>query len=176
MKDYPVIKYVIFFICGIIIQYNFELSFSFLATTSLILIIVLIGIQFIKSKFKSNLIISIFLIFLITLSGSIYFTSRTLSKTEYPFEKAKLTKSIVYGEIISINLKQEQKLSMVISVDSVNIKGKTLVLSSKYMCNIKENDIKLLDKLYDKIEIGNSISVTGTINRARDERNPGEFD
>ncbi len=176
MKNYPVIKYVLFFISGIIIQKYLNLSIILLFWIVPILFLVLIGLQFIKSKFNFNLLISILLILLVVSSGSLYFSSRTIIKTEYPFAKAKLTKSIIYGKIKSIKLKQEQKLSLVVEVDSVNIKGKSLLLDSDFICNIKEKNAKLLDKLYDKIGVGNYVRIKGTINRARDERNPGEFD
>jgi len=176
MKDYPVIKFVIFFIGGIILQNSLDLSFGLLFGTTLFFVLVLVGLQFIKSKFNSNFIISILLILLVISSGSLYFSSRTIIKTVYPFAKAKLTKSIVYGTIKSIKLKQEQKLSMVIGVDSVNTKEGSRLVDTDFICNVKEKNSKLLDKLYNKIGIGNYVRIKGTINRPRDERNPGEFD
>jgi len=175
MKDYPVIKYVVLFIVGIVAQYYFDLSFSILIGIVAFLIMTIVILRLTKSEFSKN-IISVILLILIASSGALYFSSRTIKKTEYPFERTKLTKSIIYGTIKSINLKHEPKLSMVLDIDSLNIKGKTIHIKSDFLCNIKEKNSRQLNKLYDKIGVGNYVKIKGTINKPRNERNPGEFD
>ncbi|NOX64799.1 MAG: ComEC family competence protein, partial [Chlorobi bacterium] len=176
MKDYPVIKYVVFFIVGIVTQYYFDLSFSILLGIVAFLIMIVVILRLTKSEFNKNIISAILLMLLIASSGALYFSSRTMIKTEYPFERTKLTKSIIYGTVKSINLKHEPKLSMVVNVDSINIKGRSVFIKSDFLCNIKEKNSKQLSKLYNKIGVGNYVKIKGTINKPRNERNPGEFD
>lgn len=176
MKNYPVIKYVVLFIIGIITQHYIGLSFSMLLVIVISLFLMLVILQLIKTKLNLITTSSVLLVLLIMSSGALYFTSRTMIKTEYPFNRTKLTKSIIYGTAKSINLMHEPKLSMIIEVDSVNIKGKTIFFKSDFLCSIKEKNPKLLNNLYDKIGVGNYVKIKGTINKPRGERNPGEFD
>lgn len=176
MKDYPVIKYVVLFIVGIITQHSFGLSFGILLGIVISLALIVLILQLLKFKFNTSTTSAVLLVLLITSTGALYFSSCTMIKTEYPFEKTKLTKSEIYGTVKSIKLKHEPKLSMVVEVDSINIKGRTVFINSNFLCNIKEKNYRRLGKLYDKIGVGNYVKIKGTINKPRNERNPGEFD
>ncbi len=174
MKDYPVIKYVILFIVGIIMQNYFGVSFNILLSIVVSLTLILILLRIIK--FKRRIIPLILILLLIISTGALYFSSRTIIKNDYPFKKTKLTKSTVYGTIKNINLKHEPKLSLIIEVDSVKVTGKTIPIKNNFICNIKEKNPGSLNKFYDKICVGNYVIIKGTINKPREERNPGEFD
>ncbi|MEN8194532.1 MAG: DNA internalization-related competence protein ComEC/Rec2 [Bacteroidota bacterium] len=168
------IRFVIFFIIGILVQYLFELPFVVLSISAGVTLLLVLGFYFYKTSLK--LVLTILVALMIVLVGSLYYSSRTLTKTEYPFDKTKLSKSLVYGKIKSISLKHEEKFSMIIAVDSMNRKGNSYLLKENFLCNVKEKNPRSLNKLYNKISIGNSIRIKGTINRPRGERNPGEFD
>jgi len=176
VKDYPLIKYVIAFIIGIIFQsiINIEIQtllylfiLGFLISTTLFLIF---------KKIPRSLLVSLSIYFLIFITGASYFAINNLVKSEYPFEKNRIKDAVVYGSVSKINLLHDTKLTFVVEIDSVKIKQKLYSLSDNFLCSINRPNRKNLAKFYDEIEIGNRVEIKGTVQKARGRRNPGEFD
>lgn len=171
MKQYPMIKFVILFIIGIVIQNYLIIPFFPLLIIVLLSIILLIFIKFFNLNFTTLIIL-----ILVISTGALYYSSRNIDTTEYPFAKTKLTKSIAYGTVEEISLKYDGKFNLIISTDSLLLKGQKSELNILLRCNIKDKDRSKLERKYDKLGVGQKVRIKGTINKARGERNPGEFD
>lgn len=176
MKDYPLIKYVVAFIIGIVFQsiINIEIQtllyffiLSFLISTTLFLIL---------KKIPRSLLVSLSFYFMIFITGASYFAINDLDKSEYPFEKSRIKDAIVYGSVSKVNLLHNTKLTFVVEIDSVIIEQKLFSLNENFLCSINQPNQNNLSKFYNEIEIGNKVEIKGTIWKARERRNPGEFD
>ncbi len=171
MKQYPMIKFVILFVIGIVIQNYLIIPFVPLLIIVLLGIILLIFNKFFNLKFTTPIIL-----ILVLSTGALYYSSRNIHTIEYPFAKTKLTKSIAYGTVEEISLKYDGKFNLIILTDSLSLKGQKSELNILLRCNIKEKERSKLEKKYNELGIGQKVSIKGTINKARGERNPGEFD
>lgn len=171
MKNYPAIKYALFFIAGIIIEFFFQLSFLIW----MILVAVIVTTVIISSLFKIKYV-NRFVFLIIIATGGLYSSARNIQTVEYPFTKTKITQSIIYGIVEDISLPQDQKILLVVRSDSINLKGDKDITNVTMRCNIKEKNKSSLEKKYEQLGIGQKIKIKGTINKARGKRNPGEFD
>lgn len=171
MKDYPLIKYVLFFVFGILGANSFSFLFQYIFSSFIIITTIAILLQIKKIKFS-------FFLFILSsfLFGSVYSSIRDNGNVQYPFEKTKISKTVISGKIENIELLHNNEFKLLISTDSVNINDSAIALLTKIQCNISSEANKKLEKLYDKLAIGNKLKLIGTLRKGRDERNPGEFD
>ncbi len=174
MSNYPLIRFVLIFISGIIVQSiaNFQILHLILILVfffSLTLILHLV----IKNNYENAKAFS--LLFVIVLSGSAYYSAYNQTKIKYPFEKPKLSNARIFGKIDDIELKKEGRITFSIITDSLLTKEKKYLNRSKLLCSIYDDD-KSVKKLFYRLFIGNKIYLGGTVQKARDERNPGEYD
>lgn len=174
MKDYPIIKFTLFFIAGIILQHYFPLGQVFLFGAFIFTLLLLASIYIFK-LFLQHKIISYLVIVSIILFGALMYISATYTKTHYPFKTPKLKNTVLFGTISKIELIKEKRLTFYLQVDSLNVKNKTIKLQSKIICNVYASQSEV-DSLYDNLQIGNYIKYTATVNRPKNERNPFEFD
>jgi competence protein ComEC len=172
MKNYPLIKYVLAFIVGIISTDLFFISlntFLLISISLLITVIVFSVVKHVKFSFALWLLLIIF-------TGNIYYSLRIDNKSVYPFAADKISGANLYGTITGINLIQKDKIKLIVHSDSVMVKDSTHLLQNYFLCNITEKKHKKLKRLYNELGIGYKIKISGTIRKGRERRNPGEFD
>lgn len=174
MSNYPLIRFVIIFIAGIIVQSVFQLQDSYLIAFLVTFICVQIVLMFLKQK-KIETIKNIFIYPIILLFGATHYAAFNMSEIKYPFDKPKLADSKIFGTVGNIELKKEGRITFTLIADSLKTKEKKYSGSFKLLCSIYDKD-KSLRNLYDRLSVGNKIVFNGIVQRARDERNPGEFD
>ncbi|NMB82292.1 MAG: ComEC family competence protein, partial [Ignavibacteria bacterium] len=171
MNDYPLIKFVILFICGIILQ---SLISSNLITL-LITFLTLFLISIILYGIKRSSISGILLLLTVFVYGMLHFSLYKKDKVNYPFEKSVIKDAYLYGKIVDINLIRPDRVIFYVSVDSVQSENKIYIGNLKFLSTVKDTSENLYH-FYNNTAIGNSVKIKGTIARARDKRNPGEFD
>jgi len=175
MKDYPLVKIVVAFICGIILQkyLSFSPEIYFIIILSFIILILII----IKLKLFNNftIIISAFG-YLIFLTLGIFIAE--VNKQEHILLSPNIYKYknlTAYGTISNIELIREKEIIFNLDVDSLKLSHDVLRKNIKLVCKIRDTK-KRLDSVYSTILPGNIISISGNYNKAREMRNPGEFD
>jgi len=80
----------------------------------------------------------------------------------------------MYGSISRIELKKYGRISVLIETDSIITNEWKYKVKEKIICSIYDEDGKIY-QLYMKLRVGNKTSILGTLQKAQDERNPGEF-
>lgn len=174
MSNYPLIKFVIVFALGIVLQSLLQLPlftlYLFFASAVLISVI----LYLIRT---SNLeaVRNIFLILSILLFGLVYYSSFTQLKITYPFREPKYANAQIIGTVRNIELKKEGRIIFFLAVDSVATKEGAIKRNYNFLCSIYDSE-KNITTLFDKLKIGNRIQLNGVLQKPRNERNPGEFD
>lgn len=105
----------------------------------------------------------------------IHFSSYRNEKVKYPFNLPINKNAVVFCKISDISLSKKDRIVLTIETDSIRITDRLVNANVRLLCSVKDSETKL-DQFYSSIEIGNSLIITGTIARARENRNPGEFD
>lgn len=174
MKDYPLIKFSIVFVIGILLAPMIDIS-----EISLLLIAIglsafsLVLIIFFNQDFSfTKSILAYFLI----LIASVYLTQIRTEQFNSPLLKYHKEKSVkVYGEVESIELIREYEVLFTLKTDSILIADKTYLSSDKILCKLR-GDSTERELFYDDVMPGNYIYAEGTFLKGRERRNPGEFD
>ncbi|MFZ1519433.1 MAG: DNA internalization-related competence protein ComEC/Rec2 [Ignavibacteriaceae bacterium] len=175
MKDYPFIKFTLLFVFGILIQRILQPDFilliivfiaSVLTTLLLKVLIKHKKFQYLHKMSLSFAIISVGLFVAIQNSGEI---KSPLSS--YYKEK----NSTLYGEVKSVELIKSYEVLFTVKTDSMIIDNKTFYNPDYLICKFRGDSAKRV-KLYSEIKPGNKIFLTGTFQKGREQRNPGEFD
>jgi len=174
MNDYPVIKFTILFTAGILIQHLFNVDYQifYLFLISLAVYCLLFIKQIHRHFPLTNQIILFMLIILFGMSTSVLNKNTTKELPENIIHKKN---TITYGEIKGINLIQKDKLIFEIKTDSILTSYVKDTRTYILRCTIKEKKNILL-KFYNSIYPGNKLKIIRSIYKARDKRNPGEFD
>lgn len=162
----------IFFICGILLQFYFQIEkrvllylFLLSASTSAIFLLYI----------KINSIKNISLLSSIILIGSLFYSLNEKENSVYPFKEPKIRNVFVYGKIYSIDLQKKDRINFYLKTDSLNYENGKLKTDLNILVRVSDTKIKL-DSLYELLSIGNSILINTTIFKPRNQRNPGEFD
>lgn len=172
MPKFPVIILVVAFTTGLLFQFLFPINTSTYILTLLILIVfIFVSYYFVKR----SLFLQIFLVLAISCIGALYLTMKQENEPFYPFEVPKIRNAKIIATIEKIDLLKKNKISTEINIISVNNKEFENSISSKFLCNMWKDTTRSLELIYTNLEIGNTISFIGTIKKARDQRNPGEF-
>lgn len=164
----------IIFISGIIVQSVVHIQIFYLIVTLIILICLTIFLLLLKKK-DYEIARNISLLLAIAVFGSAYYGASNQKEIKYPFEKPKLSNSHVFALIDNIELKKEGRITFSLITDSLVTKEKTYLGSHKLLCSIYDED-KPIEKLFNRLSVGNKIDLKGTVQKPRDERNPGEYD
>ena len=173
IKKYPLIKYVLAFIIGIISTSVFELPMEKIFIPMLLIIFVITQL-ILKNNFPDiRTIISLTIVLVL---GNYYFSIREIKNSDYPFHKTRIVNSVLFGEVQEISLIHKDRLSFVLQSDSMMIKDSLINLKMKIKCNLSSKYKQRLYKIFNRLGIGNKIRLEGTMRKARGERNPGEFD
>ncbi len=96
-------------------------------------------------------------------------------KAVYPFDSQKVSNAVVYGKVNNIELIKEERIVFNIKTDSLFLNGKKTVMKISLIASLREA-ISNVNQKYREIGVGNYLECRGNIFRARNERNPGEFD
>lgn len=174
MRNYPLIKFVLIFIIGILIQKIAELTFHqwFYTTIFLLLLFILASLILRKRNFQT---LSLLLYFLVMSFGAMFFALDQSNKTIFPFEKYKYRNTYVYGEITDLELYQTDRIEFTAEVDSVEHEDKTVQANLKLLCRIYPKKEENAGRIFKNISIGNEFIAKGTLTKAPNKRNPGEF-
>ncbi len=174
MNNYPLIKFVILFIAGIILQSFLNLSLLSLIIFLSISLLVYIIIRFTNLKERYSLKI-IALVIVIVLFGSGYYSIYNQNQPAYSFDEEKYSNANITGTIENIGRKREGRLNIYIISDSIYVKNKFYTQKYNLLCSIYDEN-KNIDSVYNILKVGNKISIIGSLQKPRGERNPGEFD
>ncbi|MCH8326082.1 MAG: DUF4131 domain-containing protein, partial [Bacteroidetes bacterium] len=174
MNDYPVIKFTILFINGLLIQhlFNVDIQIFYFFLISLVVYILLIIKRIYQHFPLANQIILFVLIILFGISTAILNKNTTKELPENIIHKKP---TITYGKIEKVNLIQKNKIVFEIRTDSILISNIKDTYPYVLQCTFKEKKNTLL-KFYNSIYPGYKLKITRSIYHARDRRNPGEFD
>ena len=175
MKNYLVIRIVLCFICGIILQQFITVGILLLAVVYFLTFVFYI-ISSRSLSHNKRLIISILINLLFILAGNY---SSAISFSGHQFYSENIEKEnefTLYGTIESIYLKSKSGLKFEINTDSAIANKLMLHRKVILLCNVKDENNKKLDSLYSCVSPGNKICATGTLIKGRLCRNPGEFD
>jgi competence protein ComEC len=171
MKDYPVIKFSLFFIAGISLQPYLPVSAN-LNMILLVMFLFLFAVIYLFEKGKSVPIVSsVLLLLIVSLIG---YTSKNIQQKSRNFlpDSVYVAKNLsAYGVVESIDLPGGEGFSFLLRTDSISIKS-TLRTHINLLCKLYDtSSVKILNELRP----GNIIKITGTYKKGREERNPGEF-
>ena len=175
MKNYPIIKITLFFIIGILSQKLLPLKFEVLFLIILLSFSVVILFPFVY-KAKGSITPAIPIIICYLAAGALTYSIYISGLKPYPFEKLKYSGCSAYGTVRSIELMKEGRVIFNAGIDSVNILSKSYKLQHEFIVRLYEEDRIKLKRIYEELQIGSKFSLKGTIQQARDKRNPGEFD
>ena len=178
MKDYPVIKFTLYLIIGIILGQLFPIVVSLSTFLIYLLILSTISVPFFVRRFsKLRLISSNFLApLLIIFFGAISFSVSQLNKPEYPFQNTRLKNTVVIGKIKSIELIRKNSFKFSLITEKVIYKDSVAEVELNILCKVKEKNPKKLLRLFYSLKIGYKIKLSGTFYKANGKRNPGDFD
>ncbi len=172
MNKYPIIKFTLLFIIGILTQSFFQFpTLYYLLSVVLITFIVIIGkiSNFVsKPKFYQLSFTIVVILF-----GSIYLSLHQTKNASYPFELPKIKNAEIKGLVLNVDLLSNKKLSMefeLIKLNNERVEGNKFILN---IWNDKDTEIK---EIYNKLKIGAILNLKGNVSRAKNKRNPGEFD
>ncbi len=174
MNNYPLIKYAILFVIGILIAPFIKIDWTiFLIGILSACLFLLISVLFLKDK--ATLLKSTIAYILIIISSAY----NTQLRTE-PFDSAlikyyKEKDVIVYGKVESVELKREYEINFTIITDSIIIANNNYKEQEKLLCKFRGDTLDR-DVLYENIMPGNFVYIEGIFLKGRERRNPGEFD
>jgi competence protein ComEC len=104
-----------------------------------------------------------------------YFCINNVEKIIYPFKQEKIRKVSAAGVIKEMELMKSGSLRFTAEIKSMSKDVKKVELGNNFLVRIYDEQTNL-DSIYDRLKIGSEFEITGTIQKGRGERNPGEFD
>lgn len=176
MKDHPLIKVTLLFLSGIILQKYLSLNIKLLFYLASFFFIIAF-IQLILSKGRPTKSLHIPIAIVTVLIGSISFQIAFIRLQPYPFKIPKLKNVTAMGQVESIELKREKNFKFILKTKHLVIDKKDINCDIRVLCTVgEENNQRKLDSIYNSLHCGNILTMDGTISRARQARNPWEFD
>lgn len=178
MLKYPLIKFTLLLIIGLILQRLFFFQFSFLLVLISCLVILIICFAVVVKYYKyssgwSYIIINILLFMAIVGSGMTLLSSSNQHSIEYPFDDPRILSAKVFGIIKNIELSSNGNNEFLLKADSIFFDERKVIGHFLLLSKVKEDK---KSKSNPGISIGNKIFVTGIIQKGRERRNPFEFD
>ena len=175
MKSYPVIRVVIFFISGILLQHFISINFVYFpAALAAVLIFIIITKKNTYPFGRSITTVVICILFILAgnITADLCFSGRNF----YADKIEKESNFTVYGRAVFVYLINKDGLRIDIHVDSARTNNITLHRPVDIICNVKDKEKHAVDLLYSIIAPGNRIIASGTFTKGTTGRNPGEFD
>jgi competence protein ComEC len=174
MKDYPVIKFVLLFIAGIIIQRFIKLDAIVLLSFEFFILILLI---FVIKKIitEGSFSVSLIAVLSIITAGCLTAEINKVDSFDFPdnFNREKNVR--VIGKVNRIDMPKDYEINLLLKVDSIKFNKAFQQIDCEIYLKIRDEKF-LMDSIYDVLKPGNIISTVGTFSEGRTQRNPGEFD
>jgi len=175
LKDYPFIKFTLVFIVGILASglFQFDLHFYPIIVFTLVLSLFTLTKYFQFRFYK--IISSVLYLFLIFIFG-LYIAKLGETKIESPlntYQKEKNAK--LFAQVIDVELERSFEIVFTATVDSIFMDDKKFTSNDRLICKFRGDSLQRKN-LYAHINAGNKIYLTGTYQKGRNQRNPGEFD
>ena len=176
MKEFPLVKITIVFITGILLEKYIQIGYLFyLGTFLFCFILYLIQYKYVfKSWTKIALILSVYIC--IALTGTLITQKENSYKHYIPTKFDRVKNLTVFGKIKSVDLKNSDYFRFELETDSLTTNQKRIYFKTNLLCSISTREKLKTDSLYSLIQPGNFITMRGTYEKGRGERNPGEFD
>ncbi len=174
MKDYPLVKFAIYFIMGIILQKHFSLQpvfYYLIIIPALIILIVLIRIKPLKSVF-----ISLIAGIIILLSGNFLARQYFANQILLPSDINRIININVFGSIDNIELNKSKGVVFYLTSDSLKYRENKVDIKTKFICRINLQNKNEIDSIYSLLNIGNRVKIIGNFDVSNGKGNPGEFD
>ncbi|MDP2304303.1 MAG: DNA internalization-related competence protein ComEC/Rec2 [Ignavibacteria bacterium] len=177
MRTFPIIKFVILFIIGIVVQNYSHFSFSELlivtSLTTLISFLLLFIFKDNRTQFFTNILFSIVVIAF----GALLFASNTSQKKDIHFKTDWIKGVTITGIVTEIELPRKNEFRFTVETDSfiINQQNKQKV-KKKFLCRFQSTDKDERDSIYENLKSGFEVSLTGNFSKGKEKRNPGEFD
>jgi competence protein ComEC len=175
LKDYPFIKFTLAFIVGILASELFQYDLHYYPIIFFIIVLVILLLtKYISVRFY-KIISPVLLLSLIFIFGLFIAKQREI-KIESPlndYQKEKNTK--LYAQVIDVELERSFEIVFTASIDSIFIDNKIFALNDLLICKFRGDSLQR-KYLYNNLNSGNKIFLTGTYQKGRERRNPGEFD
>ena len=175
MKDFPIIKFTVAFITGIlllpVIQFDYLIVLLF--TLLLLLFVVLLRyVEFVRKIKISGTIISLLLAVLL---GNFTAQLNVIKLNPVVSSLYKENDVVVYGVLNKIELQKEDEIIFQLKAYKFNYNNKEVNDEIKFLCKLK-GSVTERKKFYSEMKPGFKIKVNGYYAKGKEERNPGEFD
>lgn len=175
MRDYPAIKLTLFFIAGILVQKIFRCQIELLLVVSSLLILLVVLI--LRLKNQNEFLKFLFAALSIVLAGQIHLALNQIVKTQYPFTDCKINDVKISGEVEDISLLNDKRMRIIISAANIERRNDEIPSAPVIvLCTVYDDSTKFINRIYSQLQIGNKVEIIGDLKKARERRNPGEFD
>ena len=173
MKDYPFIKFTIAFIVGILSAGLFQFDLHFYQISVFIFFLILLSLA---KYFRFNNIISSVLFFILIFVFGIYVSKVNEIRIVSPISNYQKEKNVkLYAEVTSVELERSFEIVFTVLTDSLIIDSNNIVSKDYIICKFRGDSLQRKN-IYTQLNAGNKVYLTGTYQKGRERRNPGEFD
>ena len=173
MKDYPFIKFTIAFIVGILSAGLFQFDLHFYQISVFIFFLILLSLA---KYFRFNNIISSVLFLILIFIFGIYISKVNEIRIVSPISNYQKEKNVkLYAEVTSVELERSFEIVFMVLTDSLIIDSNNIVTKDYIICKFRGDSLQRKN-IYTQLNAGNKMYLTGTYQKGRERRNPGEFD
>ncbi len=183
MKDYPVIKFAIPFICGIIINQFYIIHPIFYLALLIIISVLYFLFRIFQTKYADG--ISILFYAVILLFGSLIALINSGDKSCLSSNIYIAKNLTAFGKIESIDLlhygydmpedNRKKTLTFRFKADSLSAYQFHFKKNIKLLCSVQDESDESLDSLYNSLKPGNYISISGNYYKGRETRKSGRI-
>jgi competence protein ComEC len=175
MKDYPVIKFTILFVIGILSESL--LHIDLLLIGALLFVIILTSLLSKKLSLINHFpfFISFITSILVFAIGNLIASENSNSINPEIERIDKVKNATVVGEVNRIDLIRNNEILFYVDVDSFYSEEFLVLDKFNILCKVKI-DNESLQELYNELKPGQKVEVSGFFYKGRQKRNPGEFD
>ena len=175
MKDFPVIKFTIAYIIGILILPVIQLQLFVPIILILILILLVVLSKYNQFINGLKLLSSIIALLIIITLGNF---CAQLNRQELNSEVTSLYKENnvnISGIVSEIELIRKNEIVFQLKANRFNYDDRIIKDKIELLCRLRGSQ-KEREKFYDEIRPGYYVDVNGTYRKGNEKRNPGEFD
>lgn len=174
MNDYPIIKFAVLFVIGILTAAYLQIdSIYLLLSFTVILILLFLFSFFFSNKFKLLQTVFIYLLIIISVAFIAQIRTEPIESVLVKYYKEKNV--VVFGRVETVELKRENEIVINLLTDSIFIAENKFIRKEKLLCKFRGDTVSR-NTFYDKVLPGNTIYLEGIFYKGRERRNPGEFD
>ncbi len=175
MKDYPFIRFTLLFVIGILLQRILQPDSLLLLFSIIVISLLHFILKIIAKKYQVQRLGDVTLYMIFVLLG-LFISIQNSNELKTPLAKYHKEKNAtLYAEIKNIELIKDYEVVFTVITDSIKLDNKTYNNPDYLICKFRGDSVQR-EKLYTKIQPGNKLFITGTFQKGRERRNPGEFD